>query len=91
MIYPMGVMISLAQKNKKKGKAASSHVQRTGIAESVISREFMALSPSELSELDAHIDKLIEASESELERAPILKNDHYMTDDVVERVGEDED
>lgn len=81
----------MAQKNKKKGKAAPSHVQRTGIAESKISREFMALSPSELSELNAHIDRLIESSESELEKAPMLKNDHYMTDDVVERVGEDED
>ena len=81
----------MAQKNKKKGKAAPSHVQRTGIAESIISREFMALSPSELSELNAHIDRLIESSESELEKAPMLKNDHYMTDDVVERVGEDED
>lgn len=79
----------MAQKAEKKKKEVQS--LSSGLAESVISREFMAMTQSEMTELNRTIDQSIIHAEEELEKAPMLKNDHWKTDDVVKGVDEDAD
>lgn len=79
----------MAQKAKKKKKEVQS--LSSGLAESVISREFMVMTQSEMTELNRTIDQSIIYAEEELEKAPMLQNDHWKTDDVVKEVDEDAD
>lgn len=73
---------------KKKMKAIVDEID----AMRYISREFMALSDKGMIDLDKRIDRAIIQAKKEMEQQPMLKNDHYLTDNVVmEADGGDKD
>ena len=73
----------MAKKQKKEGFQKAKNAVN---ARQFINPQFMMLSKKELSDMDAKIDKLMEQAEKDLEKAPLLINDRYTKDDVVQTV-----
>lgn len=73
----------MAKKQKKEGFQKAKNAVN---AHQFINPQFMMLSKKELSDMDAKIDKLMEQAEKDLEKAPLLINDRYTKDDVVQTV-----
>ena len=80
--------MTMAKKQKKEGFQKAKNAVN---AHQFINSQFMMLSKKELSDMDDQIDKLMEQAEKDLEKAPLLINDRYTKDDVVQTVEEDGD
>lgn len=78
----------MAKKQKKEGFQKAKNAVNV---HQFINSQFMMLSKKELSDMDDQIDKLMEQAEKDLEKAPLLINDRYTKDDVVQTVEEDGD
>ena len=75
--------MTMAKKQKKEGFQKAKNAVNT---HQFINSQFMMLSKKELSDMDAKIDKLMEQAKKDLEKAPLLINDRYTKDDVVQTV-----
>ena len=73
----------MAKKQKKEGFQKAKNAVKV---HQFINSQFMMLSKKELSDMDDQIDKLMEQAEKDLEKAPLLINDRYTKDDVVQTV-----
>ena len=75
--------MTMAKKQKKEGFQKAKNAVKV---HQFINSQFMMLSKKELSDMDDQIDKLMEQAEKDLEKAPLLINDRYTKDDVVQTV-----
>lgn len=75
----------------QKAKAKSKQTQASdNLAQRIISHEFMAMAHGEMEALDKQIDGLLKQAETDMKKAPVLKNEHYRMGDVVEGVSGNE-
>ena len=73
----------MAKKQKKEGFQKAKNAVNV---HQFINPQFMMLSKKEIAEMDTQIDKLMEQAEKDMEKAPLLINDRYTKDDVVQTV-----
>jgi hypothetical protein len=67
-------------------KAKKEETLTVSPVRTLINREYMGMSDSDLNELDGEIDKLMERAHYEMEKAPLRKNDNYQRHAVVEEL-----